>query len=214
MADIGGFITTHQAWAGPIMGAVAFGESLAFVGLLVPATALMLAVGGMIGTGAIDPVPVLAWAIGGAVLGDAVSYVIGLTMGMGVCRRWPLNRHRSAVARTRLFFRRYGFATIFLGRFLGPIRSTVPLVAGVLRMDHRAFQVANVLSAILWVPLMLSPGYLAAKSIAGQEGSQEADWMRLLTVAILGSILVTWLIARKVGAKPRLRSAAARSPAS
>jgi membrane protein DedA with SNARE-associated domain len=87
----------------------------------------------------------------------------------------------------------------------------VPLVAGILRMDHRAFQVANVLSAILWVPLMLSPGYLAAKSLAGQQGAQEADWMRLITLAILGSILLTWLIARKVAARPRMRAAGARS---
>ena len=49
-------------------------------------------------------------------------------------RRWPLKQQRTAVARARLFFYRYGFASVLIGRFLGPIRSTIPTVAGVMGM--------------------------------------------------------------------------------
>ena len=62
------------------------------------------------------------------------------------------------MARARLFFYRYGFASVLIGRFLGPIRSTIPTVAGVMGMAHGRFQLANVSSAILWMPLMLAPG--------------------------------------------------------
>lgn len=159
------FIVQHGAWAGPVVGLLAFAESLAFIGLLVPATTLIITVGGLIGVGTVDPLPVILCATLGAVLGDWISYAIGRRIGPSIYRRWPLNRNRQAVARTRLFFRRYGFVAVFLGRFLGPIRAIIPLVAGVMEMGQRRFQLANILSAVLWIPTMLAPGWLAARSI-------------------------------------------------
>jgi membrane protein DedA with SNARE-associated domain len=146
------FIETHQEWAGPVTALLTLGESLLVVGLFVPATALMLITGGLVGSGTLDGWSILAWGVAGAVAGDAVSYGIGRWMGPGVLRRWPMNRQRSAVARARLFFRRYGFASVLAGRFLGPIRSTIPAVAGIMGMSHVRFQLANVLSALAWTP--------------------------------------------------------------
>ena len=202
------FITAHGAWAGPIVGLLTFGESLALVGLFIPATALMVAVGGLIGSGVVDPVSVFLWAAGGAILGDWISYSIGKGIGPIVYRRWPLNRHRSMVARARLFFRRYGFISIFLGRFLGPIRSTIPLVAGVMEMRQRNFQIANVLSAVLWVPVMFAPGYIAVKGLGSiNELTGTHLWGIGAVVAVL-SIGATLLGARALGrinSKPRAR---------
>ena len=159
------FVAEHNRWAGPIIGLLAFIESLALVGMLIPGTAMMITVGGLIGTGSVDPFSVYAFAVAGAVLGDWLSFTIGRRIGPAVYRRWPLNRHRTAVARSRLFFRRFGFAAVFLGRFLGPVRATIPLVAGVMQMGKRQFQAANILSALLWVPVILAPGFLAARNI-------------------------------------------------
>lgn len=165
IAAISQFIVGHAFWAGPVLGLLAFGESLAVVGLFIPATTLMIAVGGLIGSGMLDLTPILAWGIAGALAGDWLSYLAGRRIGPAAWRRWPLNRYRSSVARARLFFRRFGFASVFLGRFLGPIRAIIPLVAGVMRMEMRPFQLANFLSAALWVPALLAPGFLAARSL-------------------------------------------------
>ncbi|MGQ4274219.1 DedA family protein [Terrihabitans sp. B22-R8] len=200
------FITEHGVWAGPIVGLLAFGESLAFVGLLIPATALMIAVGGLIGTGVLDPAPVMACAVLGAVLGDWVSYSVGRNIGPSVYRRWPLNRHRSMVARARLFFRRYGFVSIFLGRFLGPIRATIPLVAGVMEMDQRRFQIANISSAVLWVPAMFAPGYLAARSLGSAEDISEGHLLGISLVVVVLSLGAVAIGSRIMGAqKGRVR---------
>ncbi|MDQ0839971.1 hypothetical protein QFZ54_003824 [Sphingomonas faeni] len=51
------FIVRHSWWAGPVIGVLAFCESLVLIGVLIPATALMMAVGGMIATGMLDPIP-------------------------------------------------------------------------------------------------------------------------------------------------------------
>jgi membrane protein DedA with SNARE-associated domain len=190
---VGDFIQDHGFWAGPIVGLITFGESLAVVGLLIPATALLMVVGGLLATGVIDPVPILAFAIVGAILGDWVSYWIGRKTGPSVYRRWPLVKHRTLVARSRLFFRRFGFASIFIGRFLGPIRATIPLVAGVMKMNRRKFQLANVASAIIWVPTLLAPGYFAVTTFAHFNLASEATWAGLIALVVLLSLAGSWL---------------------
>ncbi|MCM8730078.1 DedA family protein [Hephaestia sp. GCM10023244] len=177
------FVENHRMWAGPVLGLIAFGESLAIVGLFVPATALMLMIGGLIGSGLIDPLPVLLWSVAGSVLGDAMSYALGRWSGRRLYYRSPLRKHRAMVARARLFFRKYGFWSVLVGRFLGPIRSTIPLVAGVMRMPQRPFQLANVVSALVWVPVMLAPGYFTARKIDGLD--QLSGWQWTLAAGVI-----------------------------
>lgn len=205
IAGIGDFISANQHWAGPILGLIVFGESLAVVGLLVPATALMLVTGGLIATGTLDPWIVLPWSIAGAVVGDAVSYFAGRIMGPSIMRRWPLSRHRQSVARARLFFRRYGTASIFFGRFLGPIRSTIPLVAGTMLMSNRKFQFANITSAIVWVPAMLAPGWAAAKGLGDLSAIHDSGWVLLGAAIVAASLAAAWIGYRILRGQPRRR---------
>lgn len=194
-----GLITAHAAWAGPIVGLLAFGESLAVVGLFIPATAVLFAVGGLLGTGIVEPVPVLACAAIGAILGDWISYHIGRRIGPSIYRRWPLNRHRSTVARARLFFRRYGFASIFIGRFLGPIRATIPLTAGIMEMNQRRFQLANICSALLWVPVIFAPGYIAVKSFGSIDHVSEVHLVGIGAIVVLITVVATLISTRLLG---------------
>ncbi|WP_157219733.1 DedA family protein [Flavisphingomonas formosensis] len=206
IADVMKFIAENKAWAGPLLGLLAFGESLAVVGLLIPATALMIAVGGMVGSGIIDPIPVFIWCVVGSVLGDWVSFAIGRRIGPSAHRHWPLNRHKPAVARARLFFWRHGFISILLGRFLGPVRATIPLVAGMMQMKQRSFQLANILSALLWVPALLTPGYLAARSLGPIEEFREVHLIGLAAIIGVATIAGGAIGARVFGAGTRRRN--------
>lgn len=158
-------VAAHGMWAGPIVGLVAFAESLAIVGVLIPGTAILLGVGGLIGAGLVEPLSVIAFALLGALMGNWASYLLGRRVGPRAYRAWPLNRNRRSVARARLFFRRFGFYAVLLSRFLGPLRAVVPVVAGVMEMDQRRFQAANVISATVWVPAIFAPGYFAAEAL-------------------------------------------------
>lgn len=177
ITQIGQFIEANQAWAGPITFLLTLGESMVLLGLFIPATALMLLTGGLIGSGTLPPWGIIMWGIAGAIVGDALSYWLGRWAGPGVLRRWPLKQQRTGVARARLFFYRYGFASVLIGRFLGPIRSTIPTVAGVMGMAQSRFQLANVLSAVLWMPLMLAPGYITARSLGAAQNAQQIGMM-------------------------------------
>lgn len=118
IGDLGQFISDHRAWAGPIVGAIAFGESLAIIGMFIPATPIMIAIGGFVGAGIVEPLPVIIGAVIGAVAGDIISYLLGWWLGRNIIHKWPLNKYRSAVARARLLFRRYGFTAFFFGPVL------------------------------------------------------------------------------------------------
>lgn len=195
---IGALIETNQVWAGPIAFLLTLGESMVLLGLFIPATALMLLTGGLIGAGTLDPWRILAWGTAGAIVGDALSYALGRWVGPGALRRWPLKQQRSAVARARLFFHRYGFASVLIGRFLGPIRSTIPMVAGIMGMAHGRFQIANVASAMLWMPLMLAPGYLAARRLeAAGNAQQTAMTIGLGLSVLLGCGLLLAMIRKR-----------------
>lgn len=203
IAQLNEFVQRNVAWAAPILGLITFGESLVFIGAFFPATALMVTAGGLIGAGILNPIPVLLWCIGGAVAGDAVSYWIGRRVGPSAWRHPWLKKHRRPLARARLFFRHYGVASIFLCRFMGPVRAFVPLIAGMTAMNQTKFQLANFFSAVVWVPVMIAPGWLVAAGLT-QFGSLDDH---LHTIGVVGSIaiavtlvtLLAWkLISRKL----------------
>ncbi len=156
--EIVGFVRGHEAWAAPVCFALAFGESLAFVSFVLPATLVLVAVGGLVGQGGLAFLPVFVSAAFGAALGDWLSFWLGRHFEDRVAALWPLSRHPEMLARARDYVDRWGAAGVFLGRFLGPLRATVPLIAGLAAMPALPFQAANWASAIVWSFLVLAPG--------------------------------------------------------
>ncbi len=198
-AAIKAFVLDNKAWAGPILGVIAFGESLVLVGLFFPATLIMVFAGLAIQQGQLDAWTVIGWSIAGAVLGDIVTYWIGRWIGPSVVHHWPLNRDKAAVARARLFFRKFGFLSIFIGRFLGPVRPTIPLVAGIMRMRHITFQIANVTSAMVWVPFMLFWGYAFSKAVGDLSNMKPGHWILLIAFLVAVMMSLTFATVKMQG---------------
>ncbi len=197
LQPIADFVAEHHAWAGLALGVVTFLESLVLIGAFVPATALMLLAGGLIAGGVLDPVAVLLWCASGAIAGDAISYRLGRRLGARALRRPIFRAHRRAIARTRLFSRRYGVASIYIGRFFGPLRAFVPVMAGMLQMKSVKFQLANAMSAVIWAAVLLTPGYLAARGLALLDvgGLWIAGGVAVLVAGAVG--LAAWTLSRR-----------------
>jgi membrane protein DedA with SNARE-associated domain len=159
------FVRTHEAWAAPVVGALAFAESLAFISLLVPAWSVLVLMGGVIGETGISFWPILVAGAVGAALGDWLSYWIGIKVGPAVAKVWPLSRNPTLIPRGERFILRWGAPGIFIGRFFGPLRAAVPLVAGIFLMPWWRFQIANFVSAFVWVAVLLTVGDVVGKII-------------------------------------------------
>jgi membrane protein DedA with SNARE-associated domain len=152
------FVRDNAAWAPPIVFVLAFGESLAFISLLIPAWGALVAIGALIGPSGVHFMPV--WIAGalGAALGDWLSYWIGLKLEGSVAHMWPLSRHPELIPRGEAFMKKWGVLGIFIGRFFGPLRAVVPLIAGIFEMPFWRFQLANFSSAFVWAAVLLTIG--------------------------------------------------------
>ncbi|WP_430199901.1 DedA family protein [Photorhabdus luminescens] len=152
------FVKAHDTWIMPIVFLLAFGESLAFFSLLLPATIILLGLGALIGESGLNFWPIWLAAAVGAFLGDWVSYIVGAYFKGDVGKIWPISRKPQLLTRVHRFFERWGIWSIFFGRFFGPFRAIVPLVAGICAMPLRYFQIANICSALIWSFGVLAPG--------------------------------------------------------
>ncbi|MFZ5675085.1 MAG: DedA family protein [Pseudomonadota bacterium] len=161
------FVRDNQHWTIVIVGLLAFGESLAVVSLLLPATAILLGIGALIGAGGVAFWPVWVAAVIGAFLGDWLSYVIGRKLGWRIVQIWPLRRRPDIVMNGHAFFERWGLWSVFIGRFFGPLRAIVPLIAGICAMPPLPFMIGNLLSALLWAFGMLAPGAFGIRWLEG-----------------------------------------------
>src|ERR1043166_3295561 len=157
------FVRLHQVWAAPVVFALAFMESLAFISLLVPAWGALVLIGTFIAAGDVPFLPV--WVAGsvGAALGDWLSYWVGLKLEHTVQHVWPLSRHPDLIPKGEAFIKRWGAPGIFIGRFFGPLRAAVPLVAGIFEMPFWTFQFANWTSAFVWAGVLLTLGDVISK---------------------------------------------------
>jgi membrane protein DedA with SNARE-associated domain len=193
MQTVQSWLQAGAGWAPLAVFVITFLESLPGVSLLVPATALLLATGALIGTGTLEPLPIVGAAVVGAIVGDAVGFWLSRAYGPRLVRRMLPRSQRRGYAMALLMFRRFGWAAVFFGRFLGPVRAVAPLIAGIAQMRERSFQSANVLSAVVWAPLLLLPGYAAAR---GAEAAGMEEHHVFLAMAALGAVGIGWVMFR------------------
>ncbi len=184
------FITHHP---GPAYGAIfliSLSESLALVGLLIPGTVIMFGVGAVVAAGSLGLVPVLLLAAAGAVSGDGISYWLGRHYRESLKEIWPFSRYPAIMRKGMAFFDRHGGKSVLFGRFVGPVRPVIPVVAGMMGMTPLHFGVVNVLSAVGWALVYILPGVFfgASLAVAGAVSTRLAVLVFILVAGIWGFI--------------------------
>jgi len=157
------FVQEHQHWGLIVVFALAFFESFALISLFVPATAILFGVGGLIGAAQLDFWPIWSAATAGAIVSDWLAYELTLHFKERITSLPPFSAHPELLGRGIVFFRRWGLLAVFVGRFFGPLRAIVPVVAGLYTMPRIRFQIANLGSAFVWAAGILSPGFLSVR---------------------------------------------------
>ncbi|MDW6022764.1 DedA family protein [Mesorhizobium sp. BAC0120] len=161
------FVRAQHAWAAPVVFVLAFLESIVFFSLLIPAWSALVGIGALMGASGISFWPVWIAGAVGAALGDWVSYWIGYRFKASIATVWPLSRRPDLLPRGHRFMSRWGMPGIFIGRFFGPLRASVPLIAGIAEMPYWSFQLANFTSAFVWAWMLLMFGDFGFGLLAG-----------------------------------------------
>ena len=176
------WIAAHPDLSGLIVFLFAMGESLALVGILVPGVVIMLSVGTLVGLGAINLWYALIFAALGAIAGDWFSYWLGRHFDQQLRHVWPLSRYPKLIPAGEKFFTRHGGKSVLFGRFVGPLRPVIPAVAGIMHMSQAKFYFMNIVSAILWAPVVILPGVAFGNSL---QLAQEVFGKLILLVVFL-----------------------------
>lgn len=189
------WLIANPGWVIACIGAVSFIESFALLGIVVPGIVILGAASFAAGTVDLSIAGCLAAAFAGAVSGDGVSYLLGRIFHGDIKRAWPFRKHPTWIANGEEFFARHGAWGVALGRFVGPIRPVIPLVAGILSMPARRFFLINVVSGMAWAPLYVLPGFMLGAAIESKGASPAL--LVGAAVGIIGSTLALFVLRQR-----------------
>jgi undecaprenyl-diphosphatase len=167
---------------------VALMESLVVLGLLIPGAALLFGAGALMATGALPIAPIMLSASAGAISGDLISFLLGQHYQQRLRVIWPFRRYPRLVNRGVNFFVQHGGKSVFMARFIGPLRPIVPAIAGMMNMSTPRFLLVVVTASLLWSPVYILPGMVFGASLG--LAAEVAGRLVVLLVVIAG---IAWL---------------------
>jgi len=183
-------------WGYWLIFLIAFLESLVLVGSILPGSTLIIFAGFLSAHGYLDIGDLIWFAAIGAILGDGLSFYLGRqsTRFFRLENKILKLKH---LERGQVFFQKHGNKSILLARFIGPIRSIVPFIAGLFKMKKWPYIFWNVTSAFLWAPAYLFLGYFFGGSLKTIELWSTRFGIFLLFLFLL--FLLIWILVKKSG---------------
>ncbi|CAN5410647.1 LssY C-terminal domain-containing protein [soil metagenome] len=186
----------HPQWSGLAVFAIVLAESLAIIGLFFPGIMIMIAIGILIGSGVLPIISTLLWILLGALCGDFISYWLGYHYRNYILEMWPFRLFPTLIIKGEKFFQSHGGKSVFLGRFLGPIRPTIPMIAGMLNMPTLRFVLVDTISTIVWALIYMAPGILIGFASQALAPELATRIILFLVISLLALCLVSWAIKR------------------
>ncbi|MFA5173149.1 MAG: DedA family protein [Candidatus Paceibacterota bacterium] len=152
----------HESFGYLAVFLISAAESMAFVGLLIPGGNLAIGMGVLTSYGFFGFWRMILLSTIGAIVGDVISFYLG---------KWVKRFFKKGSKILKLnyleigekFFIRHGGKSVFIGRFVGPMRPVIPFVAGMFSMRFWKFMFYNATSAFLWSLLFLTSGFLGGE---------------------------------------------------
>lgn len=187
------YLSAHPQIALVVVFMAALLEALALIGTVIPGSSIVFAGGVLIGLKVLNPWWTTGLAIAGAILGDGASYWLGHHYHEKIRSLWPMRTHPGWFERGHEYFAKNGGKSVFLGRFVGPLRAIVPVVAGMSNMPAAQFYVMNVLSALAWSVAHILPGVLFGASL-----QLAAAVSARLVVMLVATLIFFWIVAKLV----------------
>ncbi|UUY10046.1 bifunctional DedA family/phosphatase PAP2 family protein [Pseudomonas sp. J452] len=181
------WLETNPEWLGLTIFLIACLECLAVAGILIPGTVVLFTLAVLAGSGALTLWETVLLAYAGGLLGDAISYGLGRRFHQGIRRLPVLRDHPEWLGSAENYFQRYGVVSLLVGRYIGPLRPMLPLVAGMLDMPFVRFMLVSMLAAAGWAVAYMLPGWAtgAALRLPLPEGFWSAAGIVAAAIALM-----------------------------
>jgi len=175
------------------------------IGLPFPEDATLLLSGFLIAHGVTKLVPTLLVVYGGLLVTDFSLYLIGKKYGRRLFEHKTFQKLLTPDRFKRIEekFKQWGIWVILLGRHIFGLRAQIFLAAGVVRMSPLKFLLADGLSAMVTMILMMGIGYVGGNSVQVlQEDISRVEHFAFLTFVLL---VVAWIIVRYFKSRRNIR---------
>jgi membrane-associated protein len=131
-----------------------------------PGDSLLFAAGLLASQHYLNVIIVIIVAIVAAILGNNIAYYSGKKAGPALFKRQDSNLFsQKQVTQAHDFFEKQGGRALVLARFIPAVRTFVPIIAGVGKMNYQHFFRFNALGALLWGISMPLLGYTLGKTV-------------------------------------------------
>ena len=188
MGDFAGLVARYG------LTAVFLFTCLENTGLPIPAFPVLMLAGAYASTRHAELVMVLAAAIAGALLADAIWYLVGRWKGKGVlvhlCRV-SFNPDACLERAVDGFHRRMA-STILFAKFLPGVNTIMPPLAGVAGMRLSAFLLLDTAGAFLWAASCVGLGFAFGEEIADTARGVQGMMGQLLLAGL--AITIAWRV--------------------
>ena len=169
-----------------LLGSIVFIETGVLIAFFIPGDSLLFAAGFVAATRDDTNIVILvAVIVFAAFMGDQVGFVLGRKYGRNYFAKSDRPWMKRMVLRAENFYEKYGLSAVILARFYPWIRTFMPPIAGLGKMNYYKFLSANIIGAIIWGAGITTLGFYAA-SIPALDGSSReiAAFFIVLTIAI------------------------------
>lgn len=179
-----------------IVGAIVFVETGLLFGFFLPGDSILFSAGlvaaahGNINIALLVTIIVLA-----AFFGDQIGFVIGRVVGRPYLDKRESPRIRAMIVNAERFYEKTGWWAVIAARFFPWIRTFVPPIAGISKMNYYKFLSANIIGAILWGAGITLAGYYAAS----------LPWVKTSSYAIAAFFIIASIISASVNYSRRPR---------
>jgi len=153
-------VSQYGAWTYGILFLIIFCETGLVVTPFLPGDSLLFATGALAAVTDLNVVVLFVLLSIAAILGDAVNYWVGKTVGDKLFDGRIRYLKREHLDRTHAFYEKYGGKTIVIARFVPIVRTFAPFVAGMGSMSYGKFAMYNIAGGIVWIGSLLFAGYL------------------------------------------------------
>ena len=146
-----------------VVGAIVFVETGILLGFFLPGDSILFSAGLVAAAhGEVNIVILVSVIFIAAFFGDQVGFVLGRLVGRPYLERHNSPRIQKMIIRSERFYEQTGWWAVVAARFFPWIRTFVPPIAGISKMNYYKFLSANALGALLWGVGITLAGYYAA----------------------------------------------------
>lgn len=162
-----------------------------------PGDGLLFSAGVITATTELEIAVLLPLLIIAAIAGNLLNYYVGLSLGAG------LRTSQNSIVQKFLgkylptaekYYQKHGSQAVIIGRFFPIIRTYIPFVAGLARMERKLFFKYTIIGAVSWISLFMLTGFFLGEMIWVKE-NYGLIFLVLIAVSLMPFV---WAMFRRI----------------